>query len=221
MVPTHERRQNEVRLGSLNLGNGRAEIRDVEREEVDGNNLAAIILDVFRHPLGGNLPVIVVGGDDIGFLARLLHGGRHELFHGLGRRRAGAEGVAVADAAFVENVVEVRHLEAIECRANGFARGRRDATVHHGYLVLQGQLLGVLGVHLDIRLGVVMHHLDRTADEPARGVDFLDSQVQRVNHGHTGGRQRPGLVVKRTEQNGIFCGKRALTKDGGGGDERG
>ena len=89
MRAADQRRPHEIRLRRLDLGNGRAEIGDVQREEIDRGNLAAIFGDVFLHPLRGDLAVIVVGRDDIDLLAPLLHGVGHELFHRLrrGRRR--------------------------------------------------------------------------------------------------------------------------------------
>src|SRR5581483_7025457 len=114
-------RPDEIRLSRLDLGNGRTEIRDIEREEVDRGYLAAVFEDIFLHPLRGDLTVIVVGGDNVDLLAPFLHGVRHELLDGLRRGHAGVEIVAVTDAALVLSVVEIERLEAIEHRADDLA----------------------------------------------------------------------------------------------------
>ncbi len=166
--PADQRRPYHVGLGRLDLADGGAEIGHVEREELDVGHLAAVVLDVFLHPLGGDLAVVVVGGDDIDLLAPLVHGVGHELLHRLARRRAGAEAVAVAHAAFVLDVVEIQRLEAGQRRADGLARGRRDAGVHHIGIVAGGGLGGVLGIELDGRLRVVVDQLGARAGRRQR-----------------------------------------------------
>ena len=145
-------------------------------------HLAAVFGDVFLHPLRGDLAVIVVGRDDIDLLAPLLHGIGHQLFHGLRRGHAGVELVAVADAAFILGVVEIQRLEVVEHRPDHLARGRGDAAMHDGDLVLQRRLLRELGVELHVRLGVVVDQLDLPAEQAAGRVGLLDGKRQRVDH---------------------------------------
>ena len=151
------------------------------KKSIDGD-LAAVLGDVFLHPLRGDLAVIVVGGDDIDLLAPFLHGIGHQLFHRLRRRHAGVELVAVADAAFILRVVEIQRLEAVEHRPDDLARGRGDAAMHDGDLVLQRRLLGELRIELHVRLGVVVDQLDLPAEQAARRVGLLDRKRQRVDH---------------------------------------
>ena len=54
--------------------------------------------------------------------------------------------------------------------------------MHDGDLVLQGGLLRVLRVELDVRLRVVVDQLELPAEQAAGGVDLLDRQGQRVDH---------------------------------------
>jgi hypothetical protein len=75
---------------------------------------------------------------------------RHELLDRLRRRHARVELVAVADAAFVLRVIEIKCLETVEHRADDLARGRGDAAMHDGNLVLQRCLLRELRVELHV-----------------------------------------------------------------------
>ncbi len=220
MRAANQRRPDEIRLRRLDLGDGRAEIGDVEREEVDRGYFAAVLGDVFLHPLRGDLPVIVVGGDDIDLLAPLLHGVRHELLDRLRRRYAGIELVAVADAAFILRVVEIQRLEAVEHRPDHLARGGGDAAMHDGNLVLQRRLLRELGIELHVRLRVVVDQLDLPSEQAAGRIGFLDRKRNRVDHrlavdvettreivdaGHVDRVFRPGAGTERAGGGG--CGR--------------
>ena len=141
-----------VRRRLLDLGDGRAEVGHVEREEVGLRHGAFALLDVVRDPLRGDLAVVVVGRQHVDLVAPLLHRVVDDRLDRLRRRGAGDEAVAVADAAFVQHVVEVERVGAPEGLADGLARGRGDAAVHHVDLVLARELLRVLGVQRDVRL---------------------------------------------------------------------
>ena len=137
-------------------------------------------------PLGGDLAVVVVGGEHVDLLAPLLARDVDDRLHHLRRRRAGDDAVAVADAALVEHVVEVEDVAAPEGLADRLARGRRDAAVDHVDLVVARQLLGVLGVQRDVGLAVVLHDLDLRRRRrghldlgPREGGD-LDGKVDRL-----------------------------------------
>ena len=65
-------RHDDVGLGFLDLGDGRAEIGDIEREEIGLDDLAAIRLRIMLHPFGGDLAVIIVGGERVDLLAPFL-----------------------------------------------------------------------------------------------------------------------------------------------------
>src|SRR5580698_4771120 len=123
MRAADQRGPNEIGFGRLYLGDRRTEIGDIKREEVDRRNLAAILAYIFLHPLGGDLAIIVVGGDHVDFLAPLLHGVGHELLDSLRRRDAGVELVAIANAALILRVVEIERLEFVEYGPDDFARG--------------------------------------------------------------------------------------------------
>ena len=114
VVAAHQHRHDEVRLGHLDLGDGRPEVTHLEREVVDVQDLAAVLLGELLDPLGGDLAVVVVGRDDVDLLAEALERERHQLVHVLGRGGAGAEAVAVAHAALVLRVVEVERVEPLE-----------------------------------------------------------------------------------------------------------
>ena len=94
----------------MNLGDGRAEIADIQREEVDAYGFAAFVSNELLDPAGGDLAVVVVRGEDIDPFAGLAHGIRNEGLDLLGGRNAVDEDVPVADSAFVKHIVEVERL---------------------------------------------------------------------------------------------------------------
>ena len=220
MGAADQRRPDEIGLRRLNLGDGRAEIGDVEREEIDRGDFAAVLGHVFLHPLRGDLAVIVVGRDHIDLLAPFLHRVRHELLHRLGRRYAGVELIAVADAAFVLRVVEIKGLELVEHGTNDLARGGGDAAVHDRDLVLERRLLRELRIELHARLRVVADQLDRPADQPARRIRLFDRQRQRVDHRLAVDVEAAREVVQTADQDRIRR-KSARAEDADAGRRRG
>ena len=107
----------------LDLRDRRAEIGNVEREEVGLDHLAASVLAIFLHPAGGDLAVIVVGGENVDLLAPLLDRGRHQHLDLLRRRHAVDADVAVANAALVEHVVEIEDVGLVQRLPDRLARG--------------------------------------------------------------------------------------------------
>jgi hypothetical protein len=194
-----ERGADRVGLGGLDLGDRRAEVGDVEREEVGLQHRAAALLDVVRDPLRRDLAVVVVGGEDVDLLAPLLLRDLDDRLDRLRRRRAGDEAVAVADAALVEHVVEVEDVGAPEGLADRLARRRRDAAVDDVDLVVARQLLRVLGVERDVGLGVVLDDLDLAAEQAAGGVDLLGRERRREHHRLAVGVEVAGVVEHRAE----------------------
>ena len=140
------------------------------------STVALALLDIVRHPFGGDLAVVVVGGQHVDLVAPLLHRVVDDRLDRLRRRRAGDEAIAVADAALIEDVVEIQRVAAAERLPDRFARRRGDAGVRHIDLVFAHELLGVFGVERDIRLAVVLLELDLAPEQAAGGVDFLDRQ---------------------------------------------
>jgi hypothetical protein len=85
------------------------------------------------------------------------------ILDGLRRRRPGDEAVAVADAAFVEDVVEIEGVAAAERLPDRLARRRGDTGMGDVDLVFANELLGVFGIERDIRLAVVLLEIDLAA----------------------------------------------------------
>ena len=214
MVAADHGRQQKIGLRRLDTRDRRAEVRDVEREEVDRQNLAAIVLDVFAHPFRGDLAVIVVGRDDVGLLAPQVHGVGHQLLDRLGRGGAGVEGVAVAHAALVEGVVEIERAETAEDRPDRFARGRGDAAMDHVDTVAHGKLLRVLRIELNVRLGIVVDQFDLTAQQAAGGVDFLDRELDGIDHRFAGRGERSRKVVQAAQLDRAVAGARDAANNG-------
>ena len=220
MRAADQRRPDEIGLRRLDLGDGRAEIGDVEREEVDRGYLAAVFGDVFLHPLRGDLPVIVVGRDNVDLLAPFLHGMRHQLFHRLRRCHAGIELVTVTDAAFILGIVEIQRLELAEHRPDHLARGRGDAAMHDGDLVLQRRLLRELRVELHVRLGVIVDQLDLPAQQAACRIGFLDGKGQGVDHRLAVDIEAAGEIVDAGHVDRIFRPGAGGKHPGGSGSSR-
>ena len=118
-----------------------------------------------------------------------FHHERRELLQGLTRRRAHAKDVAIADAAFVEKVVEIQRVEALERRTHRLARGRDDAAEDDGRLLLGGGLGRILRVELHARLRIVVDQLQLLAQHAARRVQLLDRKRQAIDH-------RPAIDVE-------------------------
>ena len=57
----------------------------------------------------------------------------------------------------------------------------------HIHAVAHGELLGELGIELDVGLGVVADDLDLTPEQPAIGIDFFDRQFDGIDHRLSGG----------------------------------
>ena len=194
--PADEHRHDDVRLGRLDLLDGRPEVGHVQREEVGLHDGATVVLGVFLHPLRGDLAIVVVGREYVDLLAvELLHRIRNQLFDRLRGRGAGAEAVAVAHATFILRVVEIQRVEALEHRPDRLARSRGDARVHHRHLLLGGRFGGVLRVVLDVRLRIVVDQLQLPPQQPAGGVGFFHRQREHVDHRPTVDVQPAGGIV--------------------------
>jgi hypothetical protein len=139
---------------------------------------------------------------------------RHQLFHGLSRGHASVELVAIADAALILGVVEIQCLELVEHRPDHLARGRGDAAMHDGDLVLQRRLLRELCVELHVGLSIVVDHLDLPAQQTTRGVGLLDRKGQGVDHRLAVDIEAAGEIVDAGHVDRIF-------RPGAGGKHRG
>ena len=192
-----------VRLRFLDLGDRRAEIGHIQREEVGGQHLAAVLLDIAFHPGGGDLAVIVVRRDGVDLLAPQIHGVRHKLLDRLRGRGAERDLVAVAHTAFIERVVEVERLEAVEDRADGLAAGAGDAPHDDRDLVLQRKLRRILRIERHVGLGIVNDALDLAAEQAALRVDLLDGHQHDLVHRDAGEIDEAGEVVQAPDQDRI------------------
>src|SRR5271165_11967 len=106
---------------ALNALDNRAEIDDVERNELLGDKLALRLLKVDLHPVSGNVAVVIVGGQRVELRTVLLHRPRDKVADLLRRRHAGAEDILVADAAFILLVVKIERPVLVDDRADRLA----------------------------------------------------------------------------------------------------
>ena len=150
-------------------------------------------------PLPGDVAEIVVGGDRVGLGPVLLQGILGERPHLLGRRLAGDEDVLVADAPFVNDVVEVELLVLVDDGSKALPRRGRDTAVDDHDLVLEDELLRELRKIRDIGLGVVLDQLELLAEEPALGVDLGHRVLGAGDGGEPVDVDPPGLVEQAAD----------------------
>jgi hypothetical protein len=196
-------RHHEVGLGGLDLLDGRAEIGDVEREEVGLHHFAAIVLGVFLHPFGGDLAVIVVGGERVDLFPPVLEAVFDENLGVMRGRHPVNEDIAIADAAFIRHIVKIERLVLVEHRPDHFPRSGGDSAMHHGDLVLQRRFLRVLGVELHIGLRIEADDLDLAAEQATGLVHFTDCEIEDVVHRLAGRFEAPGKIVHARNDNRI------------------
>src|SRR5262249_52867427 len=123
-------------------------------------------------PLPGNMAKVVVSRHRVGLGPVLLEGVLRERSHLLRGGLARHEDVLVADAALVNDVVEVELLVLVDDGSEALARRRRDAAVDHHDLVLEDELLRELWEIRNIGLRIVLDQLELLAQEAALGVEF-------------------------------------------------
>src|SRR5262249_10829499 len=116
------------------------------------------------------MPVVVVGSQHINLVPVLLDERWKEWLDHLGWRGAGAKRHPLTDTAFVVRVVEVEVIGTGQYRPHDFPRGAGQAAEDNVHVLSKGHLPGVLSKELVGRLGIAMHQLQFTAEQPARGV---------------------------------------------------
>ena len=111
-----------IRPGRLDAAERGREVGHVQWKELDRDVPGALFADEFLQPLAGDLAVVVVGGQDVVGLGVAL------LDHVVDQRISSCPGTmpgrhdAVADAAFVQCVVEIQALEALHDGSDDLAR---------------------------------------------------------------------------------------------------
>jgi hypothetical protein len=146
---------------------------------------------------------IIVGRDGVNPGTELLDHVGNELGQELRRRRARDEGVAVAQTAFVNHVVEIERLRPAENRTNDLARGAGDAAMHHRDSVAQRRLLGILRIELVVGLGVVDLELDFASENATRGVQGFGGELDAIDLGSPQHFQRAGQIEQNADTDRI------------------
>ena len=113
---------NERRLGRLDLANRGAELGNVKRKELAGNDAGAIVGSDLSCPFFRELTEIVVSSQNVNCFAVLLDHVRQQMGQQLARRVARAKAVTVADPALIRRVVEEQRVGAVKDRPDHLAR---------------------------------------------------------------------------------------------------
>ena len=169
--------EHDVRFRSLNAADGRAELVHVQWKELLADDFAAKRLGGLPDPLGGDLPVVVVGRQDVDSLAPAVSCCPQQQVDVDARRCARGEEVAVADPALVVRVVDVEGVKPMQDGPDDLARRARQSALDHCNPIPEGQLVGELVVELHVGLGVVELDLELPAEQAARFVDLIDRQL--------------------------------------------
>ena len=214
VVAADQQGHHHIRAILLDALDHRAEVDHVERDELPAELAAAGLVQEDFDPVGGDVPVIVIGGQRVELLAVILDrpGDQHAQL--LRRGDAGAKDKLVADAAFVLLVVEVQGLVAIDDRAHRLARGAGDPAHQYRHLVLQDELRGVLGVELIVGLGVELDQPERPAQDAAVRVDVVDRESGAVDHRQAVDVDRPRRIQNAPHGNDVLGEDPTPTQDG-------
>jgi len=179
--------EDEIGIGRLHRAHHRHQVGRERRIALVVDGFEAGTLGVVARAVAGGLAEFRVGGDDrngLGF--RVL---RHRDFEPAARKRQGAL-VAARDHPEVALIVELaihihaQHADGHLAGLHDLRHGRRD---HVGGIRPDQQVdfvdadeLGVdAGNQIGIALIIVEHELDRTAEQPALGVDVIAPDFQR------------------------------------------
>ena len=120
------------------------------------------------------------------------------------RRRPRAEQERRALLAFVQLRIEIKRLAPIyDGVFDGIAHGAGDATEHHVDLVLRNQLAHFGDRELLVGGRVLEHHLKRTSEQAASGIDVIDHHLGDVRVRDTTPTDRSGQVGGDTNFDGI------------------
>lgn len=217
MRTADQRRPDVVGLGGLDLRDRRLEVGHVQREELDVQDLAAVVGGELAHPVRGDLAIVVICRNDVDLLAEGVGRVLHQLLDGLARCHARGEHVAVADAALVLVRVEIRGVELAHDRSQHLARGGGDAAEHHGGLVGQNGLTAELRIHLHVRLRIEHLQLDLATKQAPIAVLLGHGELERVDDRRAIDIQPAGQVIERRNgDGGVLRGEDARAGKGGG-----
>ncbi|MGY4326371.1 hypothetical protein ACVWWG_000785 [Bradyrhizobium sp. LB7.2] len=161
-------REQPIRLRLLDVLDRLRELRHTERNELFAHYLTAEILQDLAVPLCRDLTEIVVGGDDVDFLAELLDHPRYQRRELLLRHRTHADHAGVADTAFILVSVKIRRGGAVDDRTQRFARGRSDAADQYVDLVAIEQTAAEFLISGVVALRIEVDQLDLPPQDAAR-----------------------------------------------------
>ena len=134
---------------------------------------------------------------------------------------AGVDHVLGLLQAFVEGRVVEQAVFLFEDRQHGLARGRGPAAEHGGDVVVDQQLLGLLGKGGPVGRAVFLDDLDLAAQDAAHGVDLVDGELFGLDGAGLGDRHGAGgrvqlayrdLGVRDGQLGGVDLGGRELLR---------
>ncbi len=190
-APDHGR-EDEVGLRVADLVQHRAEFRAAERDVFLAEKLASRLLQPDLRVLVRLLRPHVVRADEEDLLAEVPDHEGDQVLGMLVGERAGADGVLRALRAFVAGRIVEQVIALHDRRQDRLAARRGVAAEERDHLVAQDQLLGLLRIDGEVRLGVDDHRLDGHARHAAGLVDLVD----RVLH------DEGGVLLRNRERSG-------------------
>ena len=182
VVAADQQGEHHIRLRALDALDDRAEVDHVERDEFLAQQFALGLLEVYLHPVSGDVTVVVVGRQGVELGSVLLDGPRYQIADLLRWRHAGAENVLVAHAALILLIVEVEGAVLVDDRPDRLARGAGDAAHQRRHLVLQEKLCRILGIELIVGLRIELGHAQLLTENAARRVDIINREARRIDH---------------------------------------
>ncbi len=226
----HHRAEDAVGLGDLDLVDQRVEVGVAQRVVLLADHLAELAhrLDVLARDLHRGARPDVVGADQEEGLGLLLLGAPVQAVDDLlGGFLAGVDHVLGLLQAFVEGRVVQQAVFLLEHRQHGLARGAGPAAEHGGDLVVDEQLLALLGEGRPVGGAVFLDDLDLAAEDAAHRVDLVDGELLGLDRAGLADRHRAGgrvqlahrhLGVGDRELGGVHLGGGELLRERPGRD---
>jgi len=202
----HHGGEDAVGLLHLDLVHQRAEVGAAQRVVLLADDLALLeVLDVLARDLHrGARPDVVAADEEVGLGLLLLLRPVQAVEDLLRCLLAGVDHVLALLQAFVEGGVVEQAVFLLEHRQHRLARGAGPAAEHGGDVVVDQQLLALLGEGRPVAGAVFLDDLDLAAEDAAHRVDLVDGELLGLDRaGFTDGHGAGGRVQLADDHLGV------------------